>query len=85
MVKILRGLVHGRTIELESEPGIEDGLKVEVIVRSRSLPGPPPGWRLGGTETAAGMMAEHWTVEDDQIFEEIERERHHPSTREIPG
>ena len=37
MVKVLRGVVHGRTIELESEPGIEDGRKVEVMVRSRSL------------------------------------------------
>ena len=68
MVKILRGVVHGRTIELESEPGIEDGRRVEVIVRSKALPGPPPGWRPGGTETAAGMMAEHWTEKDDRIF-----------------
>ena len=74
MVKVLRGVVHGRTIELESESGIEDGRRVEVIVRSKTLPGPPPGWRSGGTETAAGMMAEYWTEEDDRIFEEIERD-----------
>ena len=73
MVKVLRGVVHGRTIELETEPGIEDGRTVEVIVRSRSLPGPPPGWHPGSTETAAGMMAEHWTEEDDRILAEIER------------
>ncbi|MEA2631104.1 MAG: hypothetical protein QOE66_1323 [Chloroflexota bacterium] len=84
MVKILRGVVHGRTIELESDLGIEDGQSVEVIVRSRTLPGPPPGWRPGGTETAAGMMAEHWTDEDDRILEEIQREREQSSTREIP-
>jgi hypothetical protein len=84
MVKILRGIVHGRTIELEGDPGIEDGRMVEVIVRSKALPGPPPGWRPGGTETAAGMMAEFWTEEDDRILEEIQRERHQPSTREIP-
>jgi hypothetical protein len=80
MVKILRGVVHGRTIELEAEPGIEDGRTIEVIVRSKSLPGPPPGWRPGGTETAAGMMAEHWTEEDDRILEEIERARHQPKS-----
>jgi hypothetical protein len=85
MVKILRGVVRGRTIELEGDPGIETGSPVEVIVRSKALPGPPPGWRPGGTETAAGMMAEHWTDEDDQILEEIERDRHRPSTREIPA
>jgi hypothetical protein len=84
MVKVLRGVVHGRMIELEAEPGIEDGRTVEVIVRSKALPGPPPGWRPGSTETAAGMMAEHWTEEDDQILAEIERARHQPSTREMP-
>ena len=75
MVKVLRGVVHGRTIELDDEPGIEDGGKVEVIVRSRTLPGPPPGWRPGGTETAAGMMAAHWTEDDDPLLEEIDQER----------
>jgi hypothetical protein len=84
MVKVLRGVVHGRTIELETESGIEDGRTVEVIVRSKALPAPPPGWRPGGTKTAAGMMAEHWTEEDDQILAEIERARHQPSTREMP-
>ena len=84
MVKILRGVVHGRTIELDAEPGIEEGRIVEVILRSKSLPGPPPGWRPGGTETAAGMMAAYWTEEDDRILAEIERERHRPSTRELP-
>jgi hypothetical protein len=83
MVKILRGVVHGRTIELESDLGIEDGRSVEVIVRSRTLPGPPPGWRPGGTETAAGMMAEHWTDEDDRILEEIQREREAPVRNEL--
>jgi hypothetical protein len=85
MVKVLRGVIHGRTIELETEPGIEDGRAVEVIVRSKALPGPPPGWQAGGTHSAAGMMAEHWTEEDDRILEEIERARHRPSTREMPG
>jgi hypothetical protein len=37
-----------------------------------------------GCETAAGMMAEHWTAEDDRVLETIERERHLPSTREVP-
>lgn len=78
MVKVLRGVVHGRTIELEAEPGIADGRTVEVIVRSRTL----PGWEPGSTRTAAGMMAGHWTEEDDQLLAEIERDRHRPSTRD---
>jgi hypothetical protein len=79
MDKVLRGVVRGRMIELETEPGIEDGRTVEVVVRSRSLPGPPPRWRPGGTETAAGLMAEHWTEEDDRILADIEQARHQPS------
>lgn len=85
MVKILRGVVHGRTIELEDVIDIEDGRMIEIIIRSKTLPGPPPGWRPGTTETAAGLLAEHWTEEDDRILEEIERDRHLPSTRETPG
>ena len=84
MVKIVKGVVHGRTIELEHDLGFEDGKTVEIIVRSRTLPGPPPGWAPGVTETAAGMLAEVWTEEDDQILDEIQRERHRPSTREVP-
>jgi hypothetical protein len=83
MIKVLRGVVHGRTIELETESGIEDGRTVEVIVRSRSLP-PPPGRQPGGTRTAAGMMSGHWTEEDDRILAEIERARHQLSTRKMP-
>ena len=45
MVKTLRGVVHGKTIELEADPGIEEGRVVEVVLRTRSLPSPPPGWR----------------------------------------
>jgi hypothetical protein len=85
MVKILRGVIRGRTIELEAEPGIEDGRRVEVVVRSKTPPGPPPLWCPGGTGTAAGMMAEHWTEDDDRILDEIERERQRPSTREVPA
>jgi hypothetical protein len=84
MVKVLRGVVRGRTIELAGDPGIEEGRMVEVVVRSKALPGPPPGWQPDGTETAAGMMSEFWTEQDDRILDEIQREHHRPSTREIP-
>ena len=65
-----------------------DGQEVEVQLRmigpKKKLPGPPPGWRPGGTETAAGMMAAHRTAADDQILEAIEQDRHRPSARELP-
>jgi hypothetical protein len=84
MTKILHGVVHGRTIELENETGLQDGRRVEVILRAKELPGPPPGWQSGSTETAAGMMASLWTEEDDRILEEIHQDRKKDSRREIP-
>lgn len=75
MQKVMQGIVHGRTIELEVDPELEDGSKVEIVLRVQRLPGPPPGWNPGSTETAAGMMADHWTQEDDEILEEIYRDR----------
>ncbi len=87
MTRTLYGKVHGKTIELDEDLGVAEGQEVEVHVRmigpKKRLPGPPPGWRPGGTETAAGMMAEHWTEEDDRILEAIERDRHRPSTRKL--
>jgi hypothetical protein len=79
MTKTMHGKVHGKTIELEEDLGVVDGQEVEVQVTmlkpKKRLPGPPPGWRPGSTETAAGMMAEHWTEEDDRILEAIKRDR----------
>jgi hypothetical protein len=68
MTKLLRGIVHGRTIELQDDTGLEDGRKVEIILRAKELPGPPPGWTAGSKETAAGMMASCWTEDDDRIL-----------------
>jgi hypothetical protein len=83
MTKKLRGVIHGKTIELESDAGLEDGRTVEVILRAQELPGPPPCWRPGSTETAAGMMASCWTTEDDRILDEIYRERKKDVPREV--
>jgi hypothetical protein len=64
--------VHGKTSELDEDLGVVDGQEVEVQARpigpKKRLPDPPPGWRPGGTETAAGMMAENSTDEDDRIL-----------------
>lgn len=80
---VLRGIVRGRTVELDRDPGIEENRVVEVILRTRQLPGPPPAWEPGSTETAAGMLAGAWTPEDDRILEEIHEERQRSAFREI--
>ena len=81
---VMQGVVHGKTIELEASPGIEDGRRVELVVRVKQLPGPPPAWKPGSMETAAGMMASCWTEEDDRILEAIYQDRRRDSRREIP-
>jgi hypothetical protein len=80
---VLRGVVRGRTVELDRDPGIEEHRMVDVILRSKQLPGPPPAWQPGSTETAAGMLADSWTPEDDRILEEIYDERQRSKFREI--
>jgi hypothetical protein len=50
----------------------------------KRLPGPPPGWQPGSKRTAAGMLADSWTEEDDRILEEIYRDRKRETRREVP-
>ncbi len=40
-VSTIWGVIHGRTIELEQEPGLPDGVKVSVQLRPEE---PPPKW-----------------------------------------
>ncbi len=101
MTRVLRGVVHGKTIEVDGDLGFRDGQAVELIVTAAlpldplaegtdsrtslsKLPGPPPGWRPDGPSTAAGLLAEESTEEDDRILEQIQAERKAAKWREIP-
>jgi hypothetical protein len=101
MTRVLRGVVHGKTIEMTEYLGMWEGQSVELIVtpsapiesptvstRSQTspkeLPGPPPGWRPGSISTAAGLLAEEWTEQDDRILEQIHAERKAVRWRESP-
>ena len=76
MNHVLHGVIRGRTIELEADPGLEDSRRVEIIFwEQKQLPGPPPGWAASCRETAAGMLSDIWTEEDDQLLAEIHEER----------
>jgi len=83
MTKVLRGIVHGKTIELENDAGLEDGRSVEVILRAKKLPDPPRGWKPGSNESAGGLMSSIWTQEDDRILQEIYSDRKRESRRSI--
>jgi hypothetical protein len=39
---VVHGVVHGKTIALETSPGIGDERRLELVVRVKQLPGPPP-------------------------------------------
>ena len=87
MIRIVHGTVHGKTIQLDEDLGVAEGLKVEVQVKfigpRKPLPGPPPGWRPGSTVTVAGAMADSWTDEDDRILQEIHDDRKRETRREL--
>ncbi|MCA9412743.1 MAG: hypothetical protein KC944_16130 [Candidatus Omnitrophica bacterium] len=83
MIKKIKGIVHGTTIELEGETGLEDGRSVEVTLRSRDLPGPPPGWKAELAGSAAGLLEPHWTEEDDRILQEIQNDRKRDLSRKL--
>ena len=87
MIRIVRGKVHGKIIELEEELGVAEGQKVEVQVTimetPKNLPGPPPGWQPGGTSRTAGLLEDSWTTEDDRILEDIHTIRKQETQREI--
>ncbi|QEH32133.1 hypothetical protein OJF2_06020 [Aquisphaera giovannonii] len=86
MVKVVRGIIRGRIIELSEDLGLTEGQQVEVRVDVVAAPEPvhvPRPWGEGLLRSA-GALAADWTDEDDRILEQLERDRHRPSTREIP-
>jgi hypothetical protein len=80
MNKIIHGIVHGNTIELKENPGISDGQEVRVIlsVAKKSRP-----WGEG-IRNSAGALANESPEEDDNILEELHRQRKSDTGREIP-
>jgi len=80
MTHLIRGVIHGKTIELKEDIGLIDGQEIEMTVQVV-----PPGDKWGeGILRSAGAMAAWWTEEDDRILEEIHKDRKRPSGREIP-
>jgi hypothetical protein len=64
---VLKGTIHGKTIELEQAPGLPDGQAVSVMLR----PAPSPG---DGFRRAFGAWSNE-AAEVDQFLEEIRRDR----------
>jgi hypothetical protein len=99
MPKILRGIVHGKTIELNEELGMWEGQTVDLLVtpsielpapaeqhaaHAKKLPGPPPGWKPGAPSRVAGVLADEWSEEDDRVLQQIHADRKAARWRELP-
>ena len=69
MTKKLHGTVHGRTIELDEDPGVADGQKVEVQLQV----GPADRKWGDGILRSAGGWAQY--PELDKIMERIHQQR----------
>ncbi len=81
MAEAIPGVIHGRTIELSSDPGLGNGQAVEVVVRAVDR---PDAWGEG-IRRSAGAMARHWTDEDDRILEGLHRDRQSDDRPALPG
>ncbi len=80
-------MLDGQAVELIVTAALSFEPRAEGISSRSSpktLPGPPPGWTPDGTATAAGLLADEWTEEDDKILERIQSERKAAKWREFP-
>jgi hypothetical protein len=77
---VLKGIVHGKIIELDQEPGLLDGQEVSVVLQPLGVVQPlPPG--EGILRSAGG-----WDDDPEGLAEYLEwsRESRQQSRREIP-
>lgn len=72
MIKKLRGVVHGRTVELEEDPGIPDGQAVSVDLEM-DAPAAAPRVEKTGWGRLEGILADY--PEWDEIMEQIHQQR----------
>jgi hypothetical protein len=81
MSKILYGIVHGKTIELDQEVGVPDGQKVEVAIQ---IIGTSPGTEAWGEglRRCAGALAGIPGLDED--MEQILAERKTAKFRKVP-
>jgi hypothetical protein len=79
MSEVVEGVIHGRTIELEADPGLQDGERVEVVIRRAGRPKAPGD----GLKATAGALA-HLPPEFFDDLDEIVRDRQQWPFREDP-
>lgn len=78
-MKTHTGVIHGKIIELSENPGLPDGVEVEIQVTTRQT-----SHRGEGLRRCAGALAGEWSILDDEILAEIEHDRLDAVHRELP-
>jgi hypothetical protein len=71
MVKQIQGVIHGKTIELDQDPGMAEGERVDVQVRVSATRAARP-WGEG-IRRSAGIAAE--VPGFDEAFDRVQRDR----------
>jgi hypothetical protein len=69
--KSVRGVIRGRTIELETESGFADGEEVDIVVRSIDAKPDKDAIRAKAAQAREEVDWDEW----DAIMEEVQRER----------
>ena len=77
MVRQVQGVIHGKTIELDQDPGIAEGQRVDVQVRVSSTAQP---WGEGILRSA-GIAAD--VPGFDEAFEQVQRDRESATMRDL--
>jgi citrate lyase beta subunit len=81
MSKIVNGVIHGKTIELDQESGLPDGQTVEVAIQIVQAGLAPEPWGEG-LRRCAGALADIPGLDED--MEQILQERKTATFREVP-
>lgn len=77
----LRGVIHGKTIELSNDPGLQEGQEVEITLHPMTK---AESWGAG-LQRCAGALADSWHPEDDSILEQIQDSRKRSAGRDFPS
>jgi hypothetical protein len=78
MAEVVEGVIHGKTIELAVDPGLQDGETVEAVIR-RVKPARTSGERIRAPAGALVRMPPEYLAD----LEEIVRERQRWPSREL--
>ncbi len=73
MTRAVHGKIHGKTIELDEDPGLAEGQDVEIILKAAR---PQRAWGEGILRTAGALVDDpHWDGIMEEIYQDRKRDR----------